>query len=101
MLLATVISKNNVPIRLTAERWSHITEEHGELADFQKQVLETVVNPKSVFAGNAGALLATQEMQPGKWLIVVYRETNGDGFIITAFLTRRIHSLERRTKIWP
>lgn len=101
MLLATVISKNSVPIRLTAERWSHITEEHGELADFQKQVLETVVNPKSVFAGNAGALLATQEMQPGKWLIVVYRETNGDGFIITAFLTRRIHSLERRTKIWP
>jgi hypothetical protein len=24
-----------------------------------------------------------------------------DGFIITAFLTRRIHSLEKREQLWP
>lgn len=26
----TVLSKNNIPIRLTDERWAHITEEHCE-----------------------------------------------------------------------
>ena len=30
--METVLSKNGIMIRLTAERWSHITEEHCELA---------------------------------------------------------------------
>lgn len=101
MSAATVISKNNVSIRLTSERWLHIKEEHGELADWRQQVLETVARPTRILAGNADALMATREVEAGKWLVVVYRETNGDGFIITAFLTRRIRSLSRRTQIWP
>jgi hypothetical protein len=32
--------------------------------------------------------------------VAVYRELERDGFIITAFLTRRIHSLERREVLW-
>ncbi|MCP5096783.1 MAG: hypothetical protein GY943_14615 [Chloroflexi bacterium] len=100
-MLATVISKNNIPVRLTVERWSHIEEEHGELADLQPQILKTVANPTRILAGNEGALIAAKELEPGKWLVVVYRETNGDGFIITAFLTRRTRSLEKRTQLWP
>jgi len=47
-------------------------------------------------------LLATREIEPGKHLIVVYKELdNEDGFIITAFLTRKIKQLERRVKLWP
>ena len=35
-------------------------------------------------------------------MVVVYRETNpSDGFVITAFLTRRLRSLDRRNQIWP
>ena len=30
-MIAIVTSKNGVPIRLTDERWAHITEEHCEL----------------------------------------------------------------------
>jgi hypothetical protein len=30
----TVISVNGVPIRLTAERWFHIVENHDEVAGF-------------------------------------------------------------------
>jgi hypothetical protein len=33
-----VLSKNNVPIRLTDERWEHITGEHGELAELRTEV---------------------------------------------------------------
>lgn len=96
-----VISVNQVPIRLTDERWGHIMGEHGELAGMEIEVLETITNPDRVLAGNAGELLAIREVDMGKWLVVVYRETTADGFVITAFLTRRYRSLDRRNQLWP
>lgn len=38
-MISTIVSKNAVPIRLTDERWAHITEEHGELAELRLEVL--------------------------------------------------------------
>ena len=97
----SVYAKNGVPIRLTDERWAHITEEHSELAGLQPEIVETVANPAAIFAGNHGALLAVREVEPGKYLVVVYRESQQDGFIITAFLTRKGHTLRRRQQLWP
>ena len=98
-----VISVNGVSIRLTDERWVHITEEHCELAGLRMEVLETVTDPERILEGNYGALMAVRENKPGKYLVVVYNEEErgDDGFIITAFLTRRINSLNRRKQIWP
>lgn len=100
-MIDRVISKNDVPIRLTDERWAHITEEHTELAGMRLGVLETVANPERILQGNYGALLAVREMTTGKYLVVVYNEQDADGFIITAFLTRRTNSLNRRKQVWP
>jgi hypothetical protein len=96
-----VYSKNGVPIRLTDERWTHITEEHSELTGLRLEIMETVANPAEIFAGNQGELLAVREVEPGKYLVIVYRESQHDGFIITAFLTRRGHTLRRRQQLWP
>lgn len=100
-MTAEVTSKNSIPIRLTDERWAHITEEHGELAGRRLEVLETVAQPQRILAGGAGEMLAVREQEPGKFLVVVYRELVSDGFIITAFLTRRTGSLNRRRQLWP
>ena len=100
-MTAVVTSKNGVPIRLTDERWVHITEEHCELAGMRLEVLETVAHPSRTVAGGDGELLAVRELEPGKFLVVVYRELENDGFVITAFLTRRTHSLNRRKQLWP
>jgi hypothetical protein len=35
-------SVNNVPVRLTAERWKHIVENHDDLAGYYDMVLKTV-----------------------------------------------------------
>ena len=94
-------SKNGISIRLTAERWTHIAEEHGELAGLRAEVLETVLCPERILAGGNEELLAVRELEPGKHLVVVYRELTDDGFIITAFVTRRIRSLARREQRWP
>jgi len=95
-------SKNGVPIRLTQERWLHITEEHSELAGYMFEVLEAVDDPQVIYKGGADELLAVREVEPGKFLVVVYKELSvEDGFVITAFLTRRIRQLEGRKSIWP
>ncbi len=39
------ISKNGVPIRLTEERWQHISTGHPEIADYYYELLETVEKP--------------------------------------------------------
>ncbi|MBI5024434.1 MAG: hypothetical protein HZC18_05460 [Candidatus Omnitrophica bacterium] len=95
-----VISKNRISIRLTDERWAHITEEHCELAGLRLEVMETVKDPSRIFAGSLGELIALREMAKGKYLAVIYREWERDGFIITAFLTKRIKSLNRRKLLW-
>jgi len=35
-------------------------------------------------------------------MVVVYRETNfEDGFVIIAFITKKINKLKRRPQVWP
>ncbi len=99
-MIEAVLSQNKIPIRLTDERWVHITEEHCELAGMRLEVLETIENPFRILAGGEEELLAVKEIEKGKFLVVVYRELTNDGFIITAFLTRRIKYLNRRKQIW-
>lgn len=97
----TATSVNRINIRLTDERWAHIVEEHGELNGLRAEVLQTVKQPERILAGNEGEFLAVREMAQGKYIIVVYRELKDDGFVITAFLTRRVRTLAKRKQIWP
>jgi hypothetical protein len=100
MLIAT--SRQGVPIRLTDERWLHIVEVHSELAGLLESVLDAIVAADAVFEGGSGEKLAARKLEDGKHLVVVYREVDEkDGFVITAFLTRRIRSLEKRRRLWP
>ncbi|MFZ9736720.1 MAG: hypothetical protein ACO3EZ_01785 [Prochlorotrichaceae cyanobacterium] len=98
----TVTSLNGVLIRLPEERWEHIIERHQVLASVQALVLDTIRNPLKILRGNDNALMAVREMEPGRMLVVVYKETTeDDGFVITAFPTRRLSSLNRRQQEWP
>ena len=65
------------------------------------EVLDIIVNPFKIVERKEGELLALQEVESKKYLAVVYREFKKDGFIITAFLTRRTKSLMKRKLIWP
>ena len=100
-MIDRIVSKGNIPIRLTDDRWVHITEEHCELAGLRSEIVETVSHPERILLGGDGELIATRELEQGKHLVVVYREQTDDGFIITAFLTRRVRSLGKRRQVWP
>ena len=100
-MLHTVVSKGAKTIRLTDERWAHITDEHCELAGLRTEVLGAIAEPDKIVAGGYGELLAVKETRPAQFLIVVYRELEMDGFVITAFLTSKVESVLRRKQIWP
>ena len=85
-----VNSKNSVPIRLTEERWFHITEEHNELAGYYFEVLETISDAEDIYLGKEGECVAIKFLeQAQKHLVVIYKEIDKeDGFVM-------------RTKLWP
>jgi len=65
------------------------------------EVLGTVANPQKIVEGKAGEQLAIREIEAGEYLVVVYKEFKKDGFVITAFLTKRTKSLLKRKVLWP
>jgi len=94
----SVDSVNGVPIRLTHERWFHIIENHDDLAGYYDEVLKCVESPEAILAGHHGSLIAMKNFGRNRFLLVVYREFSpDDGFIITAYFSRKIN---RKRIIW-
>ena len=96
-------SKNDIPIRLTQERWSHIVERHPEMENQKSRVLETLNSPDLLQAGDLGTLIAAklypQTPLSEKFLVVIYKElSQTDGFVLSAYLTNRPR--ERRKVLW-
>jgi hypothetical protein len=92
------LSVEGVPIRLTAERWFHIVENHDDMAGYYDDVLETVENPDIVVRGYRGSLIAARGYGRRRYLAVIYRQVSTqDGFIISAYFTSKI---DRKKAIW-
>lgn len=101
MVLATAISKNNVPIRLTDERWFHIALSHKEITSFTS-LMKTIKNPDAILKGDTGELLAIKKKSGKKaWIVVAYKEINQtDGFVLTAYVTTDSQWLFKREILW-
>ncbi len=67
-------SVNNIPIRLTAERWYHIVENHDDVAGHYDDVLLTIESPDFIIRGYGGSLIAVQGAGRKGYLCVVYKE---------------------------
>ena len=98
-----VYSHNEIPIRLTEERWRHICERHPEMFTQQEQVLETISSPDMILEGDYGELLAVrhyaQTPLTSKYLVAAYKEIEGrDGFVLTAYFSSRTSTT--RTVLW-
>jgi len=94
-VLRTITSINGIPIRLTQERLFHIYQGHPEIEGCEDWMEETLSNPDRILEGDNGALMAVKKYEKtpvseNKYLVVVYKEQQGDGFVITAYFTRRL-----------
>ena len=92
-------SVNGMPVRLTEERWEHIVSNKPYMEAYYEKVLDAIERPTWVLRGYAGALVAVLTLGKQQYLSVVYRElSRKDGFIITAFIARKVN---RKAIIWP
>lgn len=101
--MAIAISINGIPIRLTTERWQHITLGHPEVADFYYEILETVENPDIIYEGKNKERIAVGKLKKGftKFVVVVYKEIKKeDGFIITAYLSTKEQKFKKKKILW-
>ncbi|MDQ7064166.1 MAG: hypothetical protein Q9P90_07955 [candidate division KSB1 bacterium] len=62
------LSISGTPIRLTYQRWCHITENHDELASYFYEVLNAVENPDFILQGKKCTFKAIKLLSPQKWL---------------------------------
>lgn len=86
--------------------WRKIQEHHPEfsLNDYTDEIRQALSDPDYIVEGWGGGKigLALCQSAPGspKHIAVVYRELNGDGFIITAFFISRFERLLKRGVLW-
>lgn len=101
--MSYAISKNNTSIRLTDERWQHITTGHPEVAGYYYEILDTIENPEIIYEGNNTAKIAVKKIQErnDKFVVVLYKEINiADGFIITAYFSNKQQEFKKKKVLW-
>ncbi|SRR6266404_213748 len=101
--IGIVDSKNKIPIRLTKERWMHITTAHPEIEiNDSLEGLKVISEPDVIFEGDSDELLAVKKKARKKiWFVVVYKEiSRKDGFILTAYITTDERWLFKRKEVW-
>ena len=90
-----VEDKTGRKIRLTKTQWSHITIIHAEMSNYLEEIQETLKKPLKIISqenGNLKKYFSYQKhrKRPEKYLRVIVKYLNGDGFIITAHFVRTL-----------
>lgn len=89
-------------IRLTEERWTHI-HEHPEMVGMEDAIAQTLAAPEAVIRSLADPKAHLYHRfyvgtkVGDKFLCVVVKIQDDDAFVLTAYLTNKIH---RGTVIW-
>ena len=80
-------------IHLSKERWNHIVTEHPQLSDKIDEIKEVIKNPLTVRRSKYDEEVRFHYRfykKLSKYLMVSVKYLNGDGFIITAFYTKKL-----------
>lgn len=103
-VLAQVKSKGGVPIRITKERWIHITENHDYMAGNLDKMIETIENPHYIAVGRQDEKIALKHYEETsiseKYVVAIYKEDEKDGFLITGFMTSDEDRILKRRILW-
>lgn len=83
-------SKLGKQVRLTEVQWAHIASKHREILDQKGKIIQTLENPDIVYYSsleNNYQYCKHFEETPvtQKYLLLVVKHLNGEGFVITAF----------------
>lgn len=79
-------------VRITDAYWQKIITKHPDIAAIEDLVQQTLQSPDEVrqSSRDEGILLFYCLRKTQRWVVVVARRLNGDGFLITAYQTDAI-----------
>jgi hypothetical protein len=91
-VIFSIECKSGKSIRTTRSHWELITRiKHPEVEGMEETVKECLSNPVEMRRSSEDRHVYLYYLPAGKYfLCVVARHLNGDGFIITAYLTDKI-----------
>ena len=76
------------PVRTTSRYWQFlITQKHRAMAGRENDVIKTLQDPDEVRVSRSDPLVFVfySLERPGRWLSVLAKRLNGQGFIVTAY----------------
>jgi len=84
------INIKNVSIRLTKTQWNHISYRHPEIIQHINEIANTIKYP--TYSIRKGEIIKYYKYIKiyKAYLMIAVKITNGDGFIITAYITKNI-----------
>ena len=94
--LFEVNDKTGRAIRLTEKQWTHITTIHAEMTNYLEEIKQTVINPQKMILHsrkddlNFYYTYQKHRRHPEKFLSVIVKYLNNNGFVITAQFVRNI-----------
>ena len=83
-------------VYLSRERWSHINQEHPEVAPFLEHIKQALESPDSFNKSNFDENVIyyynyfKSKDNGAKYLLVIVKYLNAHGFIITAYFVKHI-----------
>jgi|SRR3989344_4296169 len=96
MNLFELKDKSGRKIYLSKERWKHINQEHPEISPYLDELKEALENPLAIttYPLEEGIRYYYQYLKertrPEKYLLIIVKYLNGDGFVITSYFVRNI-----------
>ena len=91
--LFDIIDKTGRKIRLPHIRWKHILREHPNLQDHE-EILQALIHPLIIQPSDADPIYVhhyySYTKLRRKYLMVAVKYLNGEGFVITAYYTKKI-----------
>ncbi len=91
-----VTDKNDKLIRLTDKQHSHIMKAHSYMHKYLEKIKETLQNPDKIksysFDKNVNYFYKGYKNleKPNKFLLVIVKYLNGEGYIISSYLTAKM-----------
>ncbi len=88
--------KSERKIHLSKERWMHINQQHSEIVGYFEEIKETLKKPFKITTYSYDEKIKyyykyfKDRKSPAKYLLVIVRYLNGEGFVITAYFTKGI-----------
>ena len=91
-----ITDKTKRKIRLTKERWKHITSPsslHPYMTNYLEEVKQTLLNPDIIVLNKFDEKKMNYYKyirERSEYLLVGVKYLNGEGFVTTAFMTRKV-----------